>query len=193
MMIDIEKQKKQVAEKTKEVEAEENVAKAKKENADAIQKDCEDELSRVMPIYNAAMKAVQELDKNDITEIRGFKSPPPGAILVMKTMCIMFGVAPEKMKSANVKEVQWDYWEPAKKKLLGPDLLKKCQQFEKDNINPDIVEKLKPLIAEANYQDDVLKNVSKAAWGLAKWVRAICQYDEAMKVVRPKQQQLREA
>lgn len=33
----------------------------------------------------------------------------------------------------------------------------------------------------------MLKNVSKAAWGLAKWVRAIVQYDEAMKVVRPKQ------
>lgn len=135
MMIDIDKQKKFVAEKTKEVEAEETIAKGKKENADTIQKDCEEELSRVMPIYNAAMKAVQELDKNDITEIRGFKSPPPGAILVMKTMCIMFGIAPEKVKGGNVKDVQWDYWEPAKKKLLGPETLKKCQQFEKDNIN----------------------------------------------------------
>lgn len=105
MMVDIEKQKKQVAEKTKEVEAEETIAKGKKENADAIQKDCEEELSKVMPIYNAAMKAVQELDKNDITEIRGFKSPPPGAILVMKSMCIMFNVAPEKVRGGNVKEV----------------------------------------------------------------------------------------
>lgn len=132
------------------------------------------------------MKAVSELDKNDITEIRGFKKPPDGAILVMKTMCIMFNVAPEKVRGGNVREVQWDYWEPAKKKLLGPELLKKCLSFEKDNINTDIVEKLKPLIAEPNYQDDVLKLASKAAWGLAKWVRAIVQYDEAMKVVRPK-------
>ena len=36
MMVDIDKQKKQVAEKTKEVEAEETIAKGKKENADAI-------------------------------------------------------------------------------------------------------------------------------------------------------------
>lgn len=187
-MVDIEKQKKQVAEKTKEVEAEEAIAKGKKEEADAIQKDCEEELSRVMPIYNAAMKAVSELDKNDITEIRGFKKPPDGAILVMKTMCIMFGVPPEKVRGGNVKEVQWDYWEPAKKKLLSPDLLKRCQTFEKDSINSEIIEKLKPLISDPNYQDEVLKTVSKAAWGLAKWVRAIVQYDEAMKVVRPKQQ-----
>jgi len=46
---------------------------------------------------------------------------------------------------------------------------------------------LKPLIADANYQDEVLKVASRAAWGLAKWVRAIVQYDEAMKVVKPKQ------
>jgi dynein heavy chain, axonemal len=80
----------------------------------------------VMPIYNAAMKAVSDLDKNDITETRGFKKPPDGTILVMKTMCIMFGVPPEKVRGGNVKEVQWDYWEPAKKKLLTPDLLKRC-------------------------------------------------------------------
>ena len=70
MVIEIDKQQKQVAIKTKEVEAEETVAKAKKEEADNIQKDCEAALSKVMPIYNAAVKAVSELSKNDITMIK---------------------------------------------------------------------------------------------------------------------------
>ena len=39
----------------------------------------------------------------------------------------------------------------------------------------------------------MLKNVSKAAWGLARWVRAMVQYDEAMKIVKPKREQLKEA
>lgn len=151
MMQDIEKQRKQVAEKTKEVEAEETVAKAKKEEADAIQKDCEDELSKVMPIYNAAMKAVSDLDKNDITEIRAMKKPPDGALLVMKALCIMFNIPPEKVKGATAKDVQLDYWEPAKKKLLGPETLKRCQTFDKDNLNPSIAETLKPLIADPNF------------------------------------------
>lgn len=139
-----------------------------------------------MPIYNAAIKAVDDLNKNDITEIRGFQKPPEGAKAVMKTMCIMFNIAPEKVKSQNIKEVIWDYWEPSKKKLLNADTLKNCKKYDKDNINPDIIDKLKPIIASPEYQDEVLKGVSKAAWGLAKWVRAIVQYDEAMKVVRPK-------
>ena len=71
-MQDIEKQKKAVAEKTKEVEAEETIAKAKKEDADAIEKDCKEKLAVVEPIYQSAMKAVNDLSKNDITEIKQF-------------------------------------------------------------------------------------------------------------------------
>jgi hypothetical protein len=47
-----------VAIKTKEVEAEEAFAKEKKGEAETIQRDCEFALSKVMPIYNAAIRAV---------------------------------------------------------------------------------------------------------------------------------------
>ena len=104
MMINIEKSKKQVQEKTKEVEAEETVAKGKLETANAIKLDCDEALKKVMPIYHAAMRAVSELDKNDITEIKGFKSPPPGALLVIKTLCLMFNVAGEKVKGSTGKD-----------------------------------------------------------------------------------------
>ncbi len=187
MMQEIEKQKKFVAEKTKEVEAEETVAKAKKQDADSIQRDCEEELAKVEPIYQAAMKAVGELSKNDITEIKSFKEPPLGAKAVMKTMCILYNVNGEKIKGLPAKQgPQYDYWEPAKKKVLTSDLLKRCRDYNKDNISPEIIEKLRPLITAPEYKDEVLKNVSKAAWGLAKWVRAMVQYDDAMKIVRPK-------
>lgn len=126
MMINIEKSKKLVQEKTKEVEAEETVAKGKLDNANTIKTDCDEALKKVMPIYHAAMRAVQELDKNDITEIKGFKVPPVGAVLVIKTLCIMFNIPGEKVKAPNGKDTVLDFWEPAKKKLLTPELLKKC-------------------------------------------------------------------
>lgn len=88
--MDVEKQKKDVAIKTKEVEAEEAFAKEKKGEAEAIQRDCEFELSKVMPIYNAAIRAVQQLKKDDITELRGFKTVADAVKLVAKTLCIMF-------------------------------------------------------------------------------------------------------
>lgn len=104
MMVNIEKSKKSVQEKTKEVEAEETVAKSKLETSNAIKVDCDEALKKVMPIYHAAMRAVQDLDKNDITEIKGFKSPPPGALLVIKTLCLMFNVPGEKVKGATGKD-----------------------------------------------------------------------------------------
>jgi dynein heavy chain len=116
-----------------------------------------------MPIKHAAEKAVAELNKNDIVELRGIKVPSEGVKIVNKSLCIMFNVNPEKAKTANVKEVVWDYWEPAKKKMLNPELLGKCKNYEKDSVPIEIIEKLKPLVEDPNYDDKVLEKASKAA------------------------------
>jgi dynein heavy chain len=120
-------QKKDVAEKTKIAEGENAVATEKKESADAIQKDCEFELSRVMPIYNAAIRAVSNLKKDDITELKGFTNPPPAAKAVVKTLCIMFNVPPKKIPdpAGGNKKID-DYWDNAKKSVLTAELLKRC-------------------------------------------------------------------
>ena len=190
-IIEVDIQKKSVAEIRKGVEAEETVAKEKKGNADAIQKDCEYELSKVMPIYNAAIRAVQQLKKDDITELKNFAKPPPAAIIVVQTLCMMFGVAGKKVGTG--KDATIDYWEPGKKQVLTSDLLKRCTQFDKDNISQETVSILRPVIESPEYDEKVLKNASQAAFGLAKWVRAMVQYDDAMKVVKPKQAELKEA
>jgi dynein heavy chain len=191
LIVEVDKQKKEVAIKTTEVEAEEAVAKEKKGEADAIQKDCEFELSRVMPIYNAAIRAVQQLKRDDITELRGFKTVSPAVVLVVKTLCIMFNVKPKIEGTGKAKTE--NYWKAAQDSLLKPDLLARCTNYERDNIDPAIIERLKPLIEAEDYEHEVIKKASLAAAGLAKWVRAMVQYDEAMKVVRPKQAQLKDA
>ncbi len=58
-------------------------------------------------------------------------------------------------------------------------------------MSPDVVDKLRPLITAPEYHDDVLKNVSKAAFGLAKWLKAMVQYFDAMKIVNPKREELK--
>ena len=193
MMVNIEKSKKSVQEKTKEVEAEETVAKGKLEAANAIETDCNEALKKVMPIYHMAMRAVENLNKNDIIEIKSFKTVSGGVLLVIKTLCIMFDIKPVKVKSPDGKSTILDYWEPAKKSLLGPDLQKRCINYQKDTIPPEMIEVLKPILEDPNYQEEVLVKASVAANGLSKWVKAIVQYDEAMKIVKPKQAQLKEA
>ena len=171
LIVDVEKQKKDVAIKTKEVEAEEAFAKEKKGEAEAIQRDCEFELSKVMPIYNAAIRAVQQLKKDDITELRGFKTVADAVKLVAKTLCIMFGKKP--VTSGQGKNKTEDWWASAKENLLKPDLLQKCTNFERDNIDPKIIEVLTPIVHSDEYAYDNVKKSSLAAAGLGKWVKAM--------------------
>lgn len=93
------------------------MAKDEKGKADVIQKDCEFELSRVMPIYTAAIRAVQQLKKDDITEIKGFAKPPAAAIAVVKTLCIMFEKKPKMVGTGKDKVA--DYWDTGKKEILN--------------------------------------------------------------------------
>jgi hypothetical protein len=90
------------------------------------------------------------------------------------------------VKVGQGKNATEDWWAAAKDKLLKPDLLHKCTNFERDNIDPKIVEVLTPIVHSDEYQYDNVKKSSVAAAGLGKWVKAMIQYDEAMKIVRPK-------
>jgi dynein heavy chain len=191
-IIVVDAKKTEVAEKTKLVEAEEAIAKDKKQKADAIQKDCEFELSRVMPIYNLAIRAVGQLKKDDITELKGFAKPPDAAVIVVQTLVILFEMPVIKKAEGNTKVPDW--WESGKKHVLSKkDLLGECKNFKKDEIKPELIIALKPIIESPGYEDGILQGASRAAWGLGKWVRAMVQYDEAMKIVKPKQIELAEA
>lgn len=49
------------------------------------------------------------------------------------------------------------------------------------------------VLAHEDFTDEKLKNASKAAFGIAKWCRAIISYDDAMKIVTPKKIELAKA
>jgi len=61
-----------------------------------------------------------------------------------------------------------DYWKTCIKKVLIADLLKNCQNVDKYNINPSIIDSLKPILASEDYEDSKLANALKAAHGLYK-------------------------
>ena len=42
-----------------------------------------------MPAYEASIKALDTLTKNDISEVKGMKSPPMPVKLVMEAVCIL--------------------------------------------------------------------------------------------------------
>merc|ERR1712032_1335948 len=112
-------------------------------------------------------------------------NPPAGVRIVMEAMCYMKKVKPEKVKDpeGGTKKIN-DFWAPSKKLILGDSkLLKTLQDYDKDNIAPDIIKKIRKLKENPEFALDRLKTVSKAAHGLACWVYAMESYDRVAKVV----------
>jgi dynein heavy chain len=72
-------------------------------------------------------------------------------------------------------------------------LLKDLTGFKKDDIAPEVIAAVTPLMSEEDFTDAKLKNASKAGHGIGKWVRAIIAYDDAMKIVTPKKIELAKA
>ena len=60
------------------VSVEEAGASAEAANVQAIKDECEADLAEAIPALEAALKALDTLTKNDITEVKGMKSPPAG-------------------------------------------------------------------------------------------------------------------
>jgi dynein heavy chain len=170
------------------VEAEKSAAQGKADLANNIKKECQIELDKAMPAMNAAINALQNLKKDDITEMKSFKSPPGGVRLIAEVLCHMFQIKPQKVKDPNdpSKKIN-DYWSTAKSSLLtGTDFLQRLFDYDKDNIPNSLVRKVKPYLAKPEFEPKAMQRSSTAGYGISVWVRAIIQYDIAAKIVGPK-------
>lgn len=54
--------------------------------------EAEKDLAEALPALATAMKALNTLNKNDISEIKTFTAPPAGVLLVMEAICVVYGV-----------------------------------------------------------------------------------------------------
>nr|AML30858.1 axonemal inner arm dynein heavy chain 2 [Marsilea vestita] len=183
------------AEKTRSVvEEEEAVANVKAKEAEAIKADCESELAVAMPMLEAALSALDTLTKSDITEVKAMKNPPAPVKLVMEACCIMKGVKSRRIPDPNNpgKKID-DFWGPAQQMLTDTNFLQSLKDFDKDHIPQDIIDKVRPYLGKDNFDPEVVKKASKAAYGLCSWIRAMESYHKVAQVVAPKKAKLEAA
>lgn len=75
------------------------------------QDECESDLAEAMPMLESALRALDTLTKNDVTEVKGMKSPPSGVKLVLEAVCILKSVKPARVKDPQSGKMVEDYWE----------------------------------------------------------------------------------
>uniref|UniRef100_A0A7S0KGM2 Dynein heavy chain n=1 Tax=Micromonas pusilla TaxID=38833 RepID=A0A7S0KGM2_MICPS len=196
LMEKVQREKVEVVEPKKAAVDEEVAEAAKKgEAAGAVKKECEDLLAEAIPALEAAVAALDTITDKDIKYVNSFKSPPAMIKLVLESVCVALAVKPAKVPDpAGTGKMIEDYWPPSKKLLMDPTFIDQLRGYDKDNIDPVIMEKLRTrYIADETYTIEKAENAAAAAAGLCKWVFAMDSYDRVAKIVAPKQLALAEA
>ncbi|KAM4714769.1 dynein axonemal heavy chain 2 [Anableps anableps] len=160
-----DEQQKSVGEKSERIQAEELQCKGMAENAQR-------ELDKALPALEEALKALESLNKKDMTEIKSYGRPPVLVETVMQAVMTLLGKEPT--------------WAEAKRQLGEPNFIKTLINFDKDNISDRVLKRIGQYCRQVDFQPDIIGKVSLAAKSLCMWVRAMEVYGHIYREVEPK-------
>ncbi|KAI8033161.1 hypothetical protein M5D96_014083, partial [Drosophila gunungcola] len=128
------------------------------EDVTAKAKLCEEDFLKAQPALLAAQEALNTLNKNNLTELKSFGSPP----------------------DAVVRKIPKDRSWKACRVLMGnvDKFLDNLINYDKKHIHPDIIKALQPYIQDPEFSPEKILAKSSAAAGLCSWVININRFYE---------------
>lgn len=170
-----------VGKESLEAEKEQEAASIEEEKTNKLAADANDtkaaankELEEALPAMQAAQEAVNCLNKSSIQELKSLAKPPVECIDVTKTVLLLRG---EKKNFT---------WQNAQKMMNNPPkFLEEIVAFDGNNIDPWILDQVKPVIDQPFFNFNTMKGKSVAAAYLASWVVNIVTYNTIYKKVKP--------
>ncbi|XP_005407434.1 PREDICTED: dynein heavy chain 17, axonemal [Chinchilla lanigera] len=155
-------------------------------NVTEKQKACETDLAKAEPALLAAQEALDTLNKNNLTELKSFGSPPDAVVNV--TAAVMTLTAPG---GKIPKDKSWK----AAKIMMGKvdTFLDSLKKFDKEHIPEACLKAFKPYQGNPTFDPEFIRSKSTAAAGLCSWCINIVRFYEVYCDVAPKRQALEEA
>jgi dynein heavy chain len=161
------------------VTAEEEAVGIIASEARAIAADAQRDLDEAMPAFQAAVKALESLDKKDTQEVKSFAKPPDLVQRVMEAICVLMEKKPG--------------WDESKKLLNDSNFIQNLKDYDKDNIPEKIIKSLQKYIKMSDFDPESVGRVSKACKSLCMWAKAMDTYARVAKTVEPKKASLKAA
>ena len=196
MIIEITADKATAAQTKAVVMVEEAAASKKAAETKAIADDAQKDLDEALPALAMAVQCLKDLKKADIDEVKSLGRPPQNVIKTLQACCIMFEIKPERINDPDNpgKKIN-DYFSAAKKNMLSNanKLLTDMQDYDKDNIPPDVIEKIEPFYNDPTFTPEIIEKASKACKAMCMWTRAMYKYHQVCLMVEPKKKLLAEA
>lgn len=155
-----------------------NAAKAQ-ENTKERKAIIEAELAKVLPVLEAAQKAVGNIKKENLDEIRALKMPPEPIANVLSAVLLLLGVVDTS-------------WQSMKRVLSNRGVIQDILSFDARTMSPTTRDEVvKVLKAKADsFRHEVIYRASVAAAPLAAWVKANIEYSYVLEKITPLEQDL---
>ncbi|XP_024130607.1 dynein heavy chain 9, axonemal [Oryzias melastigma] len=152
----------------------------------AKQKDCQKDLDNAQPLLEAALKALDTLNKKNLTELKSFKAPVEAVTRVLEAVMIL------KAPSGKVpKDLSW---KEAKVMMANVDkFLSSLKTFDGRNIPETSLKALEPYLQDPSFCPAEVATKSSAAEGMCLWVLNTVDFYKIYCEVEPKKQALKKA
>jgi len=155
---------------------------------------CQRDLDAAIPALNKAEKALNSITKGQITEIKALGKPPENVKITLSAVMVMLGEKPVKVAGDQPGKKVNDYWPTAQKAMNDGGFLARLVSYDKDNIDPDLITKVRnEFTCLPNFTPETVKKSSAAAEGMCVWVHAMDVYERIEKEVKPKKASLAKA
>ena len=133
-------------------------------------------LGEALPALEAAASALENLNKDDISELKAFANPSESVINVC--MCV------QHLKPTGNEDLNGG-WKGCKQMLGTMGFIQKLKAYEKDKIKNSWINSIKKYTKKKDFTPEAMMAKSKAAAGMLTWVVAICGYHAVAKNVEP--------
>ena len=114
--------------------------KVKQIETQDLKNEAQRDLEEVLPALQAAERALNALNKNDIIEIKTFTKPPFLVQLTLEGVCCLLQEKPD--------------WDTAKKVLGEANFIKRLVEYDRDNVTEKVSKSLRRIIEDPTFTPD---------------------------------------
>lgn len=179
LLVEIVQDKRVADDQENQVAAESEKIEEEKQEAEKLKQQAQNQLDEAMPLLNEARESLNVLNKGDMTELRGYASPPQHVELCMKGVMTVL-----KRKTS---------WENAKSNLGQPSFLSELMNFGPEQLDESSLNRIYRVIQDPNFDVEEIGKRSAAAKSMAKWVHAVYNAGQVYKKVEPLKKEVNKA
>jgi dynein heavy chain len=157
--------------------------------ANALMEDAEFQLGKAKPLLEEATRVLKEIKVDDFYVLASITNPTPTVVLGMEVSSIMMGHKPKKNINKRAPNDTNGFFDCAKSNLLNEPkkFMARMLNFDKNNIPESTVKRVGAIMQTPEFTMEKVKGASGALVAIHKWVEAMLQYHDLLKIVKPKQ------